>query len=84
METELTTQYDSRESFYKKARVRNENGRLTLISYFTEVCYIEDGKAFILGQWSVTTTRHIKEFLKQNGFKAESMKQMLKDYGDKE
>lgn len=84
METELTPQYDTRNSFYCKARVREENGRLTLISYVTEVCYIEDNKAFVLGVWGGTTTRHIKEFLKQNGFKAENMKQMLKDYGVKE
>lgn len=80
METELMTQYDSRASFYMKAKVRDENGRLTLISYTTEVAYIENGNAFVLGSWSATTTRHIREFLLQNGFKAESMAQMLKDY----
>ena len=80
METELLPQYDSRKSFYKKARVLNENGKLILISYFTQVCYIENGKAFVLGSWSNTTTRHVKEFLKQNGFVAENSKQILKDY----
>lgn len=83
METELKTIYDLRESFYGKARVKEENGRLTLISFYTEVAYIENGKAFVLGQWSGTTTRHIKEFLLQNGFKAENIKQILKDYGVK-
>lgn len=82
METELSTNYDSRASFYGKARVRTEGDRMTLISYCTEVCYIENGKAVILGWHSSTTGRHIKEFLLQNGFKAENKAQMLKDYGN--
>jgi hypothetical protein len=78
---ELNTNYDSRTSFYGKARVRTEGDRMTLISYSTEVCYIENGKAVILGWHSATTGRHLKEFLKQNDFKAESKAQMLEDYG---
>ena len=80
METELSCNYDSRASFYGKAEVIEENGRKTLMSYKTEVAYIEDGIAVVLGVWSATTSRHIKEFLKQNGFKAEDTKQILKDY----
>ncbi len=82
-ENYLYPRYSSRKSFYKKAKVREENGKLILISYVTEVAYIENGKAVILGQWSGTTTSHIKEFLKQNGFKADNIKQILKDYGKK-
>lgn len=81
---DLRTNYDTRQSFYGKARVEEENGILTLYSYNTKVAYIENGKAFVLGLWSGTTTRHIKEFLKQNGFKAENSKQILKDYSVKE
>lgn len=77
----LNSEYDSRASFYNKARVIIEGDRKTLISYTTEVAYIENEKAFVLGQWSGTTSRHIKEFLKQEGFKAENTKQILKDYG---
>ncbi len=89
METDnLDCIYDSRKSFYGKARVEVEQdclkgGRIiikTLFSYNTKVAFIENDKAFILGQWSATTTRHIKEFLKQQGFKVESTKQILKDY----
>lgn len=80
MEYELNCTYDSRKSFYGKARVREEDGKLILISYTTEVAYIENGKASVLGEWSGTTSRHIKEFLRQNGFKAENTKQILKDY----
>ena len=35
---------------------------------------------FVKKQYSGTTTSHIKEFLKQNGFKADNIKQILKDY----
>lgn len=76
----LEARHTSRASFYNKAMVKIEGNKKTLISYETEVSYIEDGKAFVLGEWSGTTTRHIKEFLKQNGFKAENGKQILKDY----
>ena len=34
----------------------------------------------VFGLYSVTTLRHIKEFLKQNGFKAETKAQIAKDY----
>lgn len=80
-EYELTASYDSRKSFYGKARVRRNEG-LELISYHTRVAVIhEDGAASVYGTYSATTLRHIKEFLKQNGFKAESAKQIMADYG---
>ena len=80
METQLQTQYDSRQSFYGKAKVRNEGNRVILRSYDTDVAYIENGKAVISGTYSTTTLRHIKEFLKQNGFKAVDIKQITNDY----
>lgn len=82
MEQELSCNYNSRSSFHGKARTITEGDRITLISYSTEVAYIEDGKAVVLGQWSQTTSRHIIEFLKQQGFVAENMDQILKDYAD--
>ena len=84
METDLTAQYDGRKSFYGKAVIINDNGKLILRSYETEVAYIENGKAIVKDTYSNTTLRHIKEFLKQNGFKAETSKQILKDYQYKE
>ena len=36
--------------------------------------------AEVYGTYSATTLRHIKEFLKQNGFKADSKSQIEKDY----
>ena len=84
MKTELTTQYDSRKSFYKKAMVESENGILTLISYNTRVAKIENGEAVVYGSYSRTTIRHITEFLKQNGFIAVSQAQILTDYSLKD
>lgn len=81
MEYELSTQYDSRKSFYGKANVRKEGRRIVLRSYATDVAYIIDGRrAVVLGTYSPTTLRHIKDFLLQNGFKAETSKQILEDY----
>jgi hypothetical protein len=79
---ELSPQYDRRKSFYGKAEVRSDDGRLTLRSYNTDVAYIKDGKAVVRGTYPATTLRHIKEFLKQNGFKAETSSQIMKDYGE--
>lgn len=82
-EENLTPEYDSRKSFYGKAVVRDEDGKKILRSYNTDVACIENGKPVVYGLYSDTTTRHIKEFLKQNGFKAENGKQILADYGEK-
>lgn len=81
-EWELEPRYDSRASFYGKARVRKEDGKLILRSYDTDVAKIEDGKPTVYGLYSGTTTRHIKEFLKQNGYKAETSKQIIRDYAE--
>jgi len=78
---ELSPRYDSRKSFYRKAIVETDNSNKVLYSYNTKVAEIKDGKPIVYGTYSVTTSRHIKEFLKQNGFKAETGKQIIKDYG---
>lgn len=80
METELRTSYDTKKSFYGKAKVRYEGDKLILRSYQTDVAYIENGKATVNGSYSSTTLRHIKEFLKQNGFKADTWAQIKNDY----
>lgn len=79
----LEARYDARASFYNKASVVTEdNGDKTLFSYNTKVATIKNGKPTILnyGEPTQTTTRHIKEFLLQNGFEAESRNQMESDY----
>lgn len=79
-ETELRPIYDGKKSFYKKANVREEEGKIILKSYHTDVCFIKNERAFINDVFSPTTLRHIKEFLKQNNFKADTKSQILKDY----
>lgn len=77
---ELNTVYDSRKSFYGKARVEETETAQHLISYSTRVATIEDGKATVYGTYSPTTLRHIKEFLKQNRFPADTKAQIEELY----
>ena len=85
--TELVPQYDARKSFYGKAKVETdtETGVTSLYSYGTLVAAIfpcSDGtyRAEVYGDYSATTLRHIKEFLKQHGFTAKTKDQILADY----
>lgn len=82
---DLQPEHDSRSSFYNKAIVDidNNTGDKTLYSYHTPVAKIsKSGELELLPKWnsSNTTLRHVKEFLRQNGFKADSLKQITKDY----
>lgn len=85
MRTYLMPIYDSRKSFYNKAVVEddsmNHGGKL-LYSYGTWVVAICGDHVRLFSAWdhSATTLRHVKEFLKQNGFKAETKAQIEKDY----
>jgi len=83
----LEPKFDSRKSFYKKAKVdEREDGTKILWSYNTPVCKIKDGKATLLKRgylgWfsSPTTLRHVKDFLQQNGFKIGSKSELAKMY----
>ena len=82
---ELKPQFDNAKSFYHKANVyRNDKGKILLMSYTTIVAEIIDeavsttGKrqANVFGWYSMTTSRHINEFLQQYGFNKMSKKQM--------
>ena len=82
---ELNTNYDAKQSFYGKAHVIIEGNKKTLRSYNTnvaEITKLENGECDVkvFGTYSDTTLRHIKEFLKQEGFVADSKKQIEKDY----
>ena len=83
---DLPARFDARASFYGKAVVfHRENGDIELRSYQTIVACIKGyssptATAEVYGKYSATTSRHIKEFLKQHGFKAENTAQILKDY----
>ena len=64
----LEPMYDSRKSFYGKAHIIiDDNGEKTLISYETPVIKI-DAAGNVRRLWfgySVTTARHINEFMQQ-------------------
>ena len=85
---DMAPEYDSRKSFYGKAKVdERPDGTKILYSYGTPVCKItKDGKATLLRKgylgWasSQTTLRHVKEFLKQNGLEAGSINDLRKNY----
>lgn len=78
---DLEPEYDSAKSFYGKARVDSfPNGLERLTSYGEDVAKIYEGRATVFDTYSQTSMRHIKEFLKQNGFKAESKEQIVNDY----
>jgi hypothetical protein len=71
---------NNQKSFYGKARVRYEDNKIILKSYNTDVCFIEDGKPVVEDTYSPTTLKHIKSFLRQEGFKADTKKQIMEDY----
>lgn len=79
---ELCPYYDSAKSFYGKAKVIEIGNDVFLVSYATVVAFYnrETKIAQVVGTFSPTTLRHIKEFLRQSGFKAETKKQIMKDY----
>ena len=82
--SELSPQYDARKSFYGKAKVvTDSDGTQILYSYNTPVVEIKNGKPILKAMWdsSATTLRHVKEFLKQNGFDIGSKAQLAKMYG---
>ena len=63
---ELSARCDARKSFYGKAHVIDyENGIFELLSYDTIVSRCVNGKVEELGKWSMTTSRHQREFRKQ-------------------
>lgn len=63
---ELSARYDSRKSFYGKAQVIDYgNGYMELKSYDTIVSFVDNGKVTHKGAYSVTTSRHQREFERQ-------------------
>ena len=84
---ELECRYDTRQSFYGKTKVKETQyiglNLIELYSYGTLVAKIEekeDKKVYIyLGRYSQTTTRHQKEFFKQNGLSDKQIKELFKN-----
>ena len=73
---ELKSIYSSQKSFGKKANVIVEGGQTKLKSYSTIVAVKENNTIKVKGWYSRTTAIHINEFLKQNGAKSLSKKEM--------
>ncbi len=86
MKKQLKPIYDNAISFYGKAETETTKNSIILYSYNTKVAEIKGDKVILNNKiddkllFSNTTLRHIKEFLKQNGFKAETKQQIIKDY----
>ena len=86
---ELQCRYDARQSFYGKAKVEEIETSLGVIyklySYGTLVATIEkdtiENKIIYeyFGKYSQTTTRHQKEFFKQNGLSDREIKELFKN-----
>lgn len=80
---ELIPRYDSRQSFYGKATTERDGNTLKLYSYNTLVAEIvsrETSTEYIyLGKYSQTTSRHQKEFFKQNGLSDKQIKELIKE-----
>ena len=74
----LETIYSSQKSFYGKAIVTVlENGHKVLTSYNTNVCELDKNNNIIdIGYYSMTTTKHINEFLMQHGQKGMTKKEI--------
>lgn len=87
MRYDLDCRYDTRASFYGKAVVEeyeDENARtLHLLSYNTlvaNIVYYKNKNERVyeyFGRYSCTTTRHQKEFFKQNGLSDKEIKELF-------
>ena len=80
---ELGCRYDARQSFYGKAQVKIIENGVELYSYGTLVASIvkEPNKITYenFGKFSQTTTRHQKEFFKQEGLTDAQIKELFKN-----
>ena len=72
----LNSIYSSQKDFYGKANVIVEGWQTKLKSYSTIVAVKEENKIKVKGWYSKTTAIHINEFLRQNGAKSLTKKEM--------
>lgn len=81
----LEPRFDRAKSFYGKAQVIETDDKIILESYRTQVCEItrNSNTAEILGFYSTTTLRHIKDFLYQHGFKISDKQGLYYMYTEK-
>lgn len=87
MRYDLDCRYDSRKSFYGKAQVLEQTmsdwKETDLYSYNTLVAKIIETKKtkkyIYYGKYSQTTTRHQREFFRQNGLSDKQIKELFKN-----
>ena len=76
MITDLACVFDSRKSFYGKARLQIDCDEITLFSYGTAICKINvvtNQLTRLYDGYTLTTWRHIKEFFKQFSVNIETL-----------
>ena len=77
---ELKPIFLNQKSFYDKAQVEKTATGKRLYSYNFFVAEVNGKKASVYNLQSDSTLRHVKEFLKQEGLKADNKKQIINDY----
>lgn len=71
--------FDVIKSFDNRSAIINENGVPTLLSYWTKVARLEDGKLVRLwNDWSATTAKHTTSFCAYYKITPPSKKEWLK------
>ena len=81
---DLDCRYDTRQSFYGKAKVKETNRSKELYSYNTltaRITWRTAGKVIYkyYGCFSQTTTRHQKEFFRQEGLTEKELDELFKN-----
>ena len=84
---DLKSEYDSAKSFGGKAKVLETNNKNvndlqlysynTLVARITTICGIKT--CYCFGKYSQTTTRHQKEFFRQNGLSEVEIAELFKN-----
>lgn len=59
--------------------IENDSKNINLISYVTTVIEIKDGWLQVNGLYSMTTRRHISNFMREFGFSYQLAKQLYED-----
>ncbi len=77
---ELTPIFSDQKSFHGKAQIEKTATGKKLYSYNFFVAEVNGKKASVYNLQSDSTLRHVKEFLKQEGLKADNKKQIVADY----
>lgn len=86
---DLECRYDSRASFYGKAKVEIKEDNIcynellysygTLVAIYSEDKMSDKKQYTYCGKYSQTTTRHQKEFFRQKGLTEKEIKYLFKD-----